>query len=174
VFLSPRLGADSILEIRAATRRSIRCRAPELEQARAAEGSWKLFLLKASPPVLVFRRFCTAASLSLYLAARRAPFVYAHTGADRNITAGTGEVEDHEPIGGGSDGQMGPVGRDSGPAYYASAWRSSFSSEDGRRPPRHCGNGYVVRVARTSVRTMKELTGTDPIFRPKCDLPRDD
>jgi hypothetical protein len=42
---------------------------------------------------------------------------YAHAGAYRNIAAGTAEFEDHEPIGGSSDREMGAVDRDCGSAY---------------------------------------------------------
>jgi len=41
---------------------------------------------------------------------------YAHAGAYRNIAAGAGEFEDHEPIGGSGDRQMGAVYRDCGSA----------------------------------------------------------
>jgi hypothetical protein len=42
---------------------------------------------------------------------------YAHAGAYSNIGTGTGEFEDHEPIAGSSDRQMGAVYRDCGSAY---------------------------------------------------------
>jgi hypothetical protein len=42
---------------------------------------------------------------------------YAHAGAYRNIAFETGNIQDHEPVCGGSDCQMGAVDRDGGSAY---------------------------------------------------------